>query len=236
MSTDTVLLIHGPCIRAPGWDAWVDRYAIRGYRCLPSAAPVEARDDDCARWHADPRRRAAAVAVADYYERMLRRFPTPPILVGHCFGGVVVQLLLHRGLGASGIAISLPPAPGRPRPRSAEPTVNYASSRRAPLLLVGGGRDAAVPPSLVAGAVARYQESDAVTGHLEYPEAGHDLLGGPGWEHLAADVLDWAELFSDASAPVRAARPDRVARAVRAHRPARRPTINPPDGRGPRRT
>lgn len=209
--TDTVVLINGPCIRALAWREWVPRYSARGYCVIASGAPVEARSDACNDWYTDSRGRAAAVAVTDYYERMLRTFPSPPILIGHCFGGVVVQLLLQRGLGAAGVAISIPPAPGRPRFRRAnrsasatvEPFVDYDSRRRAPVLLVGGGQDYRVPSDLVAMATLKYLESDAVTGYLEYPNACHDAVRGPEWEHIADDVLDWAELYTVPGAAVR---------------------------------
>ncbi len=41
----------------------------------------------------------------------MRALPEPPILVGHSFGGLIVQILLDRGLGACGVAID--PAPPR---------------------------------------------------------------------------------------------------------------------------
>ena len=41
---------------------------------------------------------------------MARGEPTPPVLVGHSMGGLVVQLLLAKGLGSVGVAIdSAPP-------------------------------------------------------------------------------------------------------------------------------
>jgi len=42
---------------------------------------------------------------------LIRALPAPPVLIGHSFGGLFVQLLLDRGLGAAGVAID--PAPAR---------------------------------------------------------------------------------------------------------------------------
>jgi alpha-beta hydrolase superfamily lysophospholipase len=39
-------------------------------------------------------------------------FEEPPILIGHSFGGLVVQALLDRGLGACGVAIASAPIKG----------------------------------------------------------------------------------------------------------------------------
>ena len=36
---------------------------------------------------------------------MVRTLPEPPILIGHSFGGLIVQMLLDRGLGAAGVSL-----------------------------------------------------------------------------------------------------------------------------------
>jgi pimeloyl-ACP methyl ester carboxylesterase len=47
----------------------------------------------------------------DHYARIAQQQSEPPILIGHSFGGLFVQMLLDRGLGFAGVAIS--PAPPR---------------------------------------------------------------------------------------------------------------------------
>jgi pimeloyl-ACP methyl ester carboxylesterase len=50
-----------------------------------------------------------AVTIADVvnrYEEVIKRLPTPPIIIGHSFGGLMVQILLSRGYGCAGVAIS----------------------------------------------------------------------------------------------------------------------------------
>jgi alpha-beta hydrolase superfamily lysophospholipase len=44
--------------------------------------------------------------VVDHYAGIIGGLDRPPILMGHSFGGLVVELLLDRGLGACGVAIS----------------------------------------------------------------------------------------------------------------------------------
>jgi alpha-beta hydrolase superfamily lysophospholipase len=213
MSTDqadTVVLIHGPCGKALTWQHWMPRYTTRGYCVIATGVPAEAATGDCL----EPGDPATTGAIITYYENLLLTIPKPPILIGHCAGGEIVQLLLDRGHGAAGVAISSPPAADRRRRsfglaaragrRVDQPSIDYSSPTRAPLLLVGAGLDASVPPELVEATALRYQESDAVSGYLEYPEACHHALRGPGWERLADDALDWAELY---------ALPDRLAAA-----------------------
>lgn len=56
-------------------------------------------------------------AITDHYDALIRALPEAPILVGHSFGGLIVQLLLDRGLGAAGLAIDpCSPAGGLPTP------------------------------------------------------------------------------------------------------------------------
>ena len=49
--------------------------------------------------------------VIDHHAGIVAALPEPPVLVGHSFGGLVVQALLDRGLGRAGVAID--PAPIR---------------------------------------------------------------------------------------------------------------------------
>lgn len=44
--------------------------------------------------------------IVDHYDRVIRNLGTPPVIMGHSFGGLVTELLLDRGLGAAGVALS----------------------------------------------------------------------------------------------------------------------------------
>jgi pimeloyl-ACP methyl ester carboxylesterase len=44
--------------------------------------------------------------IVDHYEAIVRGLDRPPLIMGHSFGGLVCELLLDRGLGAAGVAIS----------------------------------------------------------------------------------------------------------------------------------
>ena len=50
--------------------------------------------------------------VADHYEQTIRALRGAPILMGHSFGGALVQILLDRGLGSAGVAIDPAPVKG----------------------------------------------------------------------------------------------------------------------------
>src|SRR5262249_59554216 len=44
--------------------------------------------------------------IVDHYDRIIRGLDTPPVIMGHSFGGLVTELLLDRGLGAAGVGVS----------------------------------------------------------------------------------------------------------------------------------
>ena len=50
--------------------------------------------------------------VADGYAKVISTLPSKPILIGHSFGGLMVQILLGRELAAAGIAIGPAPIKG----------------------------------------------------------------------------------------------------------------------------
>lgn len=251
--TDTIVLIHGLWVTALIWEHWVERYRARGYRVLapdwPGLGPGIA----------ELRRDPSAIAglgvteIADHYAHLVGELHPPPALVGHCLGGLVVQVLLDRGLGAVGVAINpVPPSGAKHRSfmlmagfpalrnssqhrqaialtprqfhRAFASTLSYQQATavharhnipapasvvrpscftdlarpdlrnraRAPLLLIGGGRDQIFPASRTRSTFRRYRKSNAVTGYQEYPGRSHYTIGEPGWEYVADYALRWA--------------------------------------------
>lgn len=98
---------------AESWEPWLRRFEARGHRSAAPAWPFLDHDlEDLQR--APDRRfgRLGITEIVDNYASIIRDYPTEPILVGHSFGGLFVQLLLDRGLGAAGIAIDPAPPKG----------------------------------------------------------------------------------------------------------------------------
>ncbi|MDB5826220.1 MAG: hypothetical protein JWQ73_440 [Variovorax sp.] len=120
----TIVFIHGAWVTPACWDRFKQRYEARGYTCIAPAWPYDDRPVDELKRGAD--QRLADIGIEDIvgsYERVIRSLPEPPILVGHSFGGLFVQLLLDRGLGAAGVAID----PGPPRGVFPTPTAFRAA-------------------------------------------------------------------------------------------------------------
>lgn len=70
--------------------------------------------------------------------------------------------------------------------------VDFSNSRRAPLLLIAGGKDHISPASVIRANHNLYRKSSAVTDYKEYPEHSHFILGETGWQEVAEYALEWA--------------------------------------------
>jgi len=108
----TIVLIHGAWVTNACWDPFKRRYEARGYQVVAPPWPFDERSIAELRAAPDPRlARSGIPEIVEHYAELVRAVPRPPILIGHSFGGLFVQLLLDRGLGACGVAIN--PAPPR---------------------------------------------------------------------------------------------------------------------------
>src|SRR5271156_3180614 len=101
-STDTIVLIHGLWMTPLAWEHWVARYEARGFTVLtpgypgiePGTAGVAAlREDPSGLAHVGTRE------VMDHLTEIVSALPTPPIIMGHSFGGTFAQLLVGAGFG-----------------------------------------------------------------------------------------------------------------------------------------
>src|ERR671939_1011465 len=107
---DTIVLIHGLWVTPRSWEHWIEHYEGKGYRVLAPAYPgleveVEALNED-----PSPIEALTVPAVVEHYEGIVGELETPPIIMGHSFGGLLTQILLDHGYGAAGVAgESLPP-------------------------------------------------------------------------------------------------------------------------------
>jgi pimeloyl-ACP methyl ester carboxylesterase len=102
---ETIVLVHGLWMTPRSWEHWVDRFETRGYRVLAPAYPGFEVEVEALRADPTPIARLGIDMVADHYEAIICELETPPIIMGHSFGGTLTQLLLDRGLGAAGVVI-----------------------------------------------------------------------------------------------------------------------------------
>lgn len=111
----SIIFVHGMFMGPRCWDAWVARFTAAGYRCVAPAWPVGHAEDpaELRRRHPDPAVGALTLdAVVGHFENLVRAEAEPPLLVGHSMGGLIVQLLLARGVGRAGVVIDSAPPQG----------------------------------------------------------------------------------------------------------------------------
>jgi pimeloyl-ACP methyl ester carboxylesterase len=107
----TVVLIHGLWLTPLSWEGWKERFESKGHTVLAPAWPGMDRSVEEIRRDTKPIEGIGVGEVTAHYEQIVRGLDSPPIIMGHSFGGLVTQLLLDRGLGSAGVAVD--PAPPR---------------------------------------------------------------------------------------------------------------------------
>jgi pimeloyl-ACP methyl ester carboxylesterase len=112
MNITTIVLIPGLWMTALCWEQWVKHYSGKGYYAFARSWP--GLEGDIEQRRRDPSSFASLglTEVVDHYEQIIRELETPPIIIGHGFGGLVTQILLDRGWGAAGVAIAPMPPKG----------------------------------------------------------------------------------------------------------------------------
>jgi pimeloyl-ACP methyl ester carboxylesterase len=113
MATRTVVFIHGAWMAPGSWDGFKSAFAAAGYRTLTPTWPLMDRPVAELRANPDPKFGRVTVGdIADHHQDIIRGLPERPLLVGHSFGGLIVQMLLDRGIGAAGVALDPGPIAG----------------------------------------------------------------------------------------------------------------------------
>ncbi len=111
--TQTVVFVHGAWVTPLCWEYFIGYYENKGYTCLAPAWPHKA--NPVAELNRNPPAGLARLGVreiVDHYAGVINALKEPPFLIGHSFGGLFVQMLLDRGLGAAGVAIDSAPPRG----------------------------------------------------------------------------------------------------------------------------
>lgn len=107
-----IVLIHGLWLTARSWDGWKARFEERGHEVLAPPWPRMAGEVEALRQDPSVMNGLGVAEVVEHYERIIRGLDTPPVIMGHSFGGLVTELLLDRGLGVAGVGLSPAPVKG----------------------------------------------------------------------------------------------------------------------------
>ncbi len=161
-----VMLVHGAWVTPLSWAPFRQWIEAEGWRVhTPSWPLIEGFSAEAI--NAAPPAGFGGLTlgrIVDHLAAFAARLEEPPVLIGHSFGGLLVQLLLDRGVGSAAVAINPAPiggiVPGATALRAIAPillrpfgwTRPYAFTRRRFGALFATG----APERLIDEAFARY--------------------------------------------------------------------------------
>ena len=192
-----VVFVHGLWLLPSSWDRWAKVFEAAGYATLLPGWPDD--PDTVAQANAHPQTFAhkSVGQVADHFDAIIRRLKKQPAIIGHSFGGLLVQILAGRGLASATVAID--PAPFRgvlPLPLS-------ALKSAWPVLRNPANRNRAIPLTLqqfrfgFANAVSETEAKQL------YETFAVPASGKPLFQAAAANLNPWTEAKVDTKNPDR---------------------------------
>ena len=106
------MLIHGAWLSSRSWDPFAEYFRERGYDVSAPEWPRKQGDVEELREATEAIEGLGLTEIVDHYEAQIRALDREPIVIGHSFGGLIVELLLDRGLARGGVAMSPAPPKG----------------------------------------------------------------------------------------------------------------------------
>src|SRR5581483_5739832 len=104
------MLIHGVWLSARSWENYLDYFGRRGFAVSAPEWPRKHGDVEELRKSSEDSAGLGVEEIVDHYAMLIGELAEPPVLVGHSYGGLFVELLLDRDLGRAGVAMSPAPA------------------------------------------------------------------------------------------------------------------------------
>jgi len=94
------------------WERWIPYYEAKGYRVLAPAYPGFDIEVEALRQNPGIIASLTVPETVDHLAGVIEALDSPPLIMGHSFGGTLTQLLLARGLGSAGVVIDSAPTEG----------------------------------------------------------------------------------------------------------------------------
>ena len=130
-----IVFVHGLWLLPSSWDRWAALVEQAGYTALQPGWPDDPDTVEEANAKPEVFAHKTVGQVADHYDMIIRGLNKKPAIIGHSFGGLLVQILAGRGLATATVAID--PAPFRgvlPLPlsalKSAWPVIGNPANRK----------------------------------------------------------------------------------------------------------
>lgn len=192
-----VVFVHGLWLLSNSWDRWRTLFEEQGYITL---APIWPDDPDTVEEaNQDPKVFAhkRIKQITDHYADAIGQLKIKPVIIGHSFGGLIVEQLAGEGLARATVAID--PAPFRgvlPLP----PSAIKASSA---VLINPLNYDRAVPLTYEQFRYAFANAVDESEAHELYETYAVPGSGVPIFQAATANVNPWTDARVDTTNPER---------------------------------
>ncbi len=106
MNTQTpVVFIHGLWLHSSSWQPWLDLFLSKGYAPTAPGWPNEPDTVAAARAHPQAVAGIGVEEATEHFAAIIAQCPQPPVIIGHCHGGLIAQKLLARSVGRAAVAI-----------------------------------------------------------------------------------------------------------------------------------
>lgn len=109
-----IVFVHGLWLHGQSWIPWIEFFREKGYDAVAATWPGDSESTEATRKNPNAVAGYGVTEIADHIAAQLKKFDRKPILIGHSFGGLLVQNLLGRDLAAAAIAIDPAPIKGVP--------------------------------------------------------------------------------------------------------------------------
>jgi non-heme chloroperoxidase len=106
-----VVFVHGLWLLPSSWDRWAELFEKNGYTAVSPHWPDDPETVEEAKAHPEVFANKSVGQVADHFEDVIRGLKKKPAVIGHSFGGLLVQILAGRGLAS--VTVAIDPAPFR---------------------------------------------------------------------------------------------------------------------------
>src|SRR5262245_10863054 len=97
-SKPPVVFIHGLWLHSASWYPWIEAFAEAGSTATAPGWPEEADTVEIARAEPDREADHGIDDIVTHYAKIIQSSDRLPILIGHSFGGTIVQKLLGQNL------------------------------------------------------------------------------------------------------------------------------------------
>lgn len=107
-----VVFVHGLWLLSSSWQRWRDLFEANGYITLAPGWPDDPATVEDAKAHPEVFAHKMVQAVTDHYLAAISQLQKEAAMIGHSFGGLIVQKIAGEGVAAATVAIDNAPFKG----------------------------------------------------------------------------------------------------------------------------